>query len=748
MPESVASISIPDFRLLFESAPGLYLVLAADFRIVAVSDAYLRATMTEKPAILGRKLFDVFPDNPNDPAATGTRNLRASLTRVLDTRAADTMAVQKYDIRRPESEGGQFEERFWSPINSPVLDAAGEIVYIIHRVEDVTDFVRLKRVEGEQEKTAESLKIRSVQMETEIFQRSQELAEANRQLQTANQELARLYRQTASLLALAKGDLAVQGDPGADLSAANLMSPEDMLESVRQLITGHKQLEEQLRHSQKMEAVGRLAGGIAHDFNNILTVIIGYCSVLLGRIEPDDPIYPRFTEIQKAGERAAALTQQLLAFSRKQILQPRVVHLGATLEEMDRMLRRVLGQDVEVATTVDRELGQVKIDPSQVEQVLMNLAVNARDAMPHGGKLTLELHNIELLETTPTHYDVPPGQYVMLAVSDNGTGMDAELQRRVFEPYFTTKAPGKGTGLGLSTVYGIVKQSGGYIWLYSEPGMGTTFKIFFPEVHEEPEVVSPFLAVEPAPGTETVLVVEDDDRLRELVKEILEYAGYTILLAGGPAEAISIAQRSEGEIQLLITDFVLPGMNGRELAERVTAVRPRMKVLFMSGYTADAIANREGVAGPEIAFLPKPFTAGALRVKVRATLDAQRTVRRVLVVDDEPSVCTLLETILKDGGFSVVTAEDGRHAQARLSEQAFDLMITDLAMPDVEGIEMIRTVRKQYPGMRIIAISGAFGSEILDMARVLGADASLHKPLTAEVLLACIEKVAAKRVRL
>ena len=356
------------------------------------------------------------------------------------------MAVQKYDIRRPESQGSEFEERYWSPVNSPVFDANGEFIYIIHRVEDVTEFIRTKQAG---DKTTKDLLSRSERMESEIYLRAQQLAESNRQLTAANRELALLYDRISLLMAQADDELRVGGGR-EDPETSAPISLEEMLERVGNLITGHKRLEEELRQSQKMEAVGQLAGGIAHDFNNVLNVIIGYSKLLLANIAPGDLAYGRIEEIRKAGERAATLTQQLLAFSRKQVLQPRVVNLADTLREIDHMLRRMIGEHIEIAVAIDPHLAQVKIDPIQVQQLLMNLVVNARDAMPQGGKLAFELRNQEMDESAGRLHNIPAGRYVMLSVSDNGSGMTPEVRRHVFEPFFTTKEvrPGNRAGIG------------------------------------------------------------------------------------------------------------------------------------------------------------------------------------------------------------------------------------------------------------------------------------------------------------
>jgi len=391
-------------------------------------------------------------------------------------------------------------------------------------------------------------------------------------------------------------------------------------------ITERRNLEEQFLQAQKMEAVGRLAGGVAHDFNNVLTAIMGYSELALDALPEEHPEHNHIEEIRKAGERAAALTRQLLAFSRKQILQPEVLCLNEVVSGMTKMLRRMIPEDVELVAVLDPALERVKLDPTQMEQVLMNLAVNARDAMPKGGKLTLETANVELdLAYSRSHPEVQPGNYVMLAVSDTGCGMDEATQARIFEPFFTTKEKSKGTGLGLSTVYGIVKQSGGSIFVYSEPGKGTAFKIYLPRVDEVPGERGPVVEKRPGPalpqGAETVLVAEDDETLRRLIYEILQSSGYAVLEAGRGEEALRLAGEHAGPIHLLITDMVMPGMGGRDLAVRLAALRPGTRVLYVSGYTDDAIV-RHGVLEPGLAFLQKPFKPEALLHKVREVLEA------------------------------------------------------------------------------------------------------------------------------
>ena len=387
-----------------------------------------------------------------------------------------------------------------------------------------------------------------------------------------------------------------------------------------------RRLEEQLRQSQKMEAVGRLAGGIAHDFNNLLTVIAGRAQLILSRLRPEEPIHRDATLVRTTADRAAVLTQQLLTFSRKQVLQPQVLNLNAVVTAMEPMLGRLIGEDIDLAVIPAESLGRVKADPGQIEQVIVNLVVNSRDAMPQGGRLTVETADVELdAAYASRHFSVPPGPYVMLAVSDTGEGMDEQTRSRVFEPFFTTKGPGKGTGLGLATVYGIVKQSGGDIQLYSEPGRGTAFRIYLPRVAqvsaEVDDTTSPSAAV--ARGDETVLLVEDEPEVRDLAREILEVSGYTVLQACDPLEAVVMAERHPGPIHLLLTDVIMPRQSGRALVERLRPLRPEMQVLYMSGYTNEAIV-RHGVLDPDTLFIQKPFTPHALGHRVRAALDRPR----------------------------------------------------------------------------------------------------------------------------
>jgi len=386
-------------------------------------------------------------------------------------------------------------------------------------------------------------------------------------------------------------------------------------------ISDRKRLEDQLLQAQKMEAVGRLAGGVAHDFNNMLTVIAGYNRMILDELSPLDPLRGCAEEVLKAADRAGALTKQLLAFSRRQVMQPCVMNVNTTVEHTEKMLRRLIGEDVELVLRLRDDVGNIKADPSHIEQAIVNLAVNARDAMPNGGRITVETANAHLDETyARTHLGVKPGDFVMIAVSDTGLGMDAETRRRIFEPFFTTKEKGKGTGLGLATVYGLVKQLGGDIWVYSEPGQGTAFKLYFPRVTEP--AVAPqesLVETEKAPSTETILVVEDEQAVRDLTVKILKKLGHTVLAAANGAEAIEISHSFAGTIALLLTDVVMPNMSGRQVAEELVKVRPELKVLYLSGYTDNTVVHH-GVLEDGVEFLPKPFSREALARKIRDVL--------------------------------------------------------------------------------------------------------------------------------
>ena len=495
-------------------------------------------------------------------------------------------------------------------------------------------------------------------------------------------------------------------------------------------------LEEKLFQAQKMESIGRLAGGVAHDFNNLLTVINGYSQLILSRIGTDDPLHHTIEEIHKAGQRASGLTRQLLAFSRKQVLQPRVLDLNRVVREMRPLLERLVGEDVALSVKLGAPTATVHADPHQLEQVIMNLVVNARDAMPQGGEMQVESARVEL-DATDIRLDphLHPGPYIMLSVRDTGEGMNEETRKRIFEPFFTTKG-GSGTGLGLATVQGVVVQSGGYIDVITQQGAGTTFKVFLPALAEVPaEIAGPPPA--PAPGgKETILVVEDLAEVRELAATVLRTYGYRVLQAASAEKAMLLCEQDK--VHLVLTDVVMPNISGRVLANRLAELYPDIHVLFMSGYTGDMLS---GLMDRGVHFIAKPFVPEDLVRKVCSILAKPAAVARVVIADDETAVRAYLSAVLRDAGYEVIEAGDGRQALHEVRSQHVDLVITDLVMPEQEGLETIQALRREVPDVGVIAVSGAFGGQFLKMAKLLGADAALDKPVSPERLLATVAKV-------
>ena len=513
-------------------------------------------------------------------------------------------------------------------------------------------------------------------------------------------------------------------------------------------ITGRKQaeqersrLEQQLQQAQKLDSIGRLAGGVAHDFNNLLTVINGYADLIMREMKEEDPIRANVAEMRRAGERGAELTRRLLSFSREQLIDPKQVDLNRLVADSANLLRRLVGEDVELVIVPCGSLGWVNVDASQMSQVLLNLAVNARYAMPDGGKLTIETSNTELGATdAEKHPGAPPGHYVLLAVTDTGMGMDEETQQHVFEPFYTTRDVGEGTGLGLSIVYGIVKQNGGSIEVNTKPGQGTTFKIYLPRIEKTAASEQIVLAAPALHGSGTILLVEDEEEVRNLAAKVLSDYGYQVLRGSHGQEALSLAERHPEPIDLLLTDVIMPGMTGRELAEQLQSLRPGIKVLYMSGYSGNVIARR-GALDPGVAYLAKPFTESALAGKVREVLRPSGARRTILVADDEEGIRKLLEQILSAEGYEIVLAANGREALEIARARKLDLVITDLVMPEIEGIETIQTLRSELPSVKIIALSGAFGGRFLHSAAKLGASATLLKPIGKDKLVSTVRAV-------
>ncbi|HUG99466.1 MAG TPA: PAS domain S-box protein [Gammaproteobacteria bacterium] len=791
------------YRSLFESAPGCYLVLTPDdYRIVAVSEAYLRATSTRREDIAGRGFFEVLAVDPTQGDAEGVRNMRASLERVKQTGRADVIPVQSFAVRRPDDQGGGFEDRFWSPVNSPVLGPDGRLAYIIHRIEDVTDYLDYRSEIGEADDARMLLRSRAEQMEADIILRSREIEETNRRLEASEAQLrmasrisrlggwtmelpdgrmtwsdevyeihelskdfipsvddgirffapehqeamrkafeacardgipydmellkitakgrrvwvrtmgeavrddagrivrvqgaiqditarkeaearseALQNRLAAMLERIGEGFIALDRDwrityvnreaermmhierrtavgrsfwdvfPDAvgtrfqqeyeramrddvAVSLVEYFAPLDLWADVRAYpsdeglaiyfrdVSRERLLEEQARQSRRLESVGQLTGGVAHDFNNLLTVILGNAELLSEQLEAEPRLRPLAEMISGAAQRGAELTQSLLAFARRQALEPSAVDLNALVAGMYGLLHRTLGENIEIKFTPSVEVDRAMVDPAQLESALLNLCLNARDAMPDGGRLTIETGLRELDgDFANTNLDIVPGEYVMVAVSDTGTGIPQEHLSRVFEPFFTTKEKGKGTGLGLSMVYGFIKQSGGQLHIYSEPSEGTTLRMYLPQAPAtEPLAAAPVAGRPMTGGGETILLVEDDDMVRRYAHNQLVDLGYEVLDAADGPEALEVLRERE-DVDLLFTDIVMPGgINGRQLAEAACLLNPDLRVLYTSGYTENAIVHH-GRLDPGVQLLSKPYRRAELAERIRLALD-------------------------------------------------------------------------------------------------------------------------------
>jgi len=520
--------------------------------------------------------------------------------------------------------------------------------------------------------------------------------------------------------------------------------------AIKEDVTQRQHLEEQLRQAQKMEAIGRLAGGIAHDFNNQLFVIAGYCDLLADAAAEQTSLLNPIAEIRNAARRSAALTAQLLAFGRKQVLMPRVLDLNAELLGIKKTLRSLVTEDVRLTIATKEGVGSVRVDPTQLHQIVMNLVLNAIDAMPAGGGLTLETGDAELDESyAQSQVDLKPGRYVWFSIADTGQGMDASTLANVFEPFFTTKKAGKGTGLGLATVHGIVKQSGGHVSVASRPGHGTRFTIFFPRVDDPLDSVDNNSAAAAVEGTETILLAEDEPAVRDVVRRLLEAHGYHVLEAGDGEQALEAARSFDRHIDLLLTDVVMPGMSGPQLAERLATLRPGTRVLYMSGYADEAVI-RHGLSGSGHAFVPKPCPADLLLHKLREVLDvpevadaaprhAKRT-GRILVVDDSRDELTLEARLLSKAGYEVVEAASGEEALAVLEKETVDAVLTDVNMPGLDGFGLTEAIRcsPRWRHLPVVILTGACTPEEQQRSRSAGATACLDKGATDQQRLLAI----------
>ncbi len=660
---------LPDFQALFEAAPDLYLILTPDLRIVAVSDAYCQATLTERAAILGRGVFEAFPDNPADPTATGVSNLRTSLMRVLQFRRPDAMPIQRYDIRRPGVDGDGFEVRYWAALNAPVMNDAGEVAWIIHRAEDVTGTVHLQEQGDErakrdrnQQEVIEQLRSTSKFLDAVVetlpgmlfvksypecrfvlFNRAAEDLLGYKRAEFLGKTDYDFFPKEEADHFVARDRAVMEGGQPqitAEETITTRYKGERLLRTIKvpvmdsngkpqyllgfsEDITEQKALEQQLRQAVKMEAVGQLTGGIAHDFNNLLGVVIGNLDIAAEQAVKSPGLRECIEEALNSALRGAELTRRLLAFSRNQPLQTAVIDLNEGLPQIANMLRRTLGEHIVIEVHPAADLWRVLADPAQMDEAVLNLAINARDAMPKGGTLTIETANAHLDDDYAAHHaEVTAGDYVQVSVSDTGLGMTPETIEHCFEPFFTTKAAEKGTGLGLSMVYGFVKQSGGHIKIYSELGHGTSVKIYLPRADKKAQakVVTDPAYITPGQGREVILIVEDNPDLRTVMVKQLTDLGYETREADNAKAALAVLAEHP-EIELLFTDIIMPGgMTGVELAREVRRLYPGIRILLTSGYTARAMANGfHDIEGLEL--LQKPFRKNDLAQRIRSILD-------------------------------------------------------------------------------------------------------------------------------
>jgi PAS domain S-box-containing protein len=614
-------------RQFIKHTPAAVAMFDTEMRYLQASDRWLTDYHLEGREIIGRSHYEVFPDVPDRWKEVHRRVLAGAVEQCMEDefpRADGTMEWLQWEARPWfKSDGTIGGLGMFTQVVTGRKQAEEERVRLGMAIEQSAEAVMITDPHGA------IVYVNPAFVQITGYSRDEIIGQNPRLLKSGRQDPAFYRRMWATLLRgeTWTGRITNRRKDGTPLEEDAVISPVRDASgrlvnyvAVKRDITHEKSLEEQLAQAQKMEAVGRLAGGVAHDFNNILGVILGYGETVERRLPAGDPLRDKVKQIVRAAGRAADLTRQLLAFSRKQVLRPRALDLNEVVSGMDKMLRRLIGEDVALATRLGPHLGAVRADPGQIEQVLMNLAVNARDAMPDGGHLTIETANANVDRMfTGSRSRLPPGRYVLLSVADDGIGMSPETEARIFEPFFTTKQPGKGTGLGLSTVYGIVKQSEGYIWVYSELGKGTTFKVYLPRIDEEVVAEAETAALAAPRGTETLLLVEDEPALRDLVREVLVDSGYTVLTAGDGPQALAVARAHAGPIEVLVTDVVMPGMTGPKLAEQIALERPDAKVIYLSGYSEEAVVTL-GQLGPGTILLTKPFAGGDLLRAIRSVV--------------------------------------------------------------------------------------------------------------------------------
>ncbi len=859
-----------DSQKLFDSAPAPLMVLDRELKYVAANQAYLNATALRHEEIIGRNIFEVLPQDSQLADPDGPRKLRESLERVLTRRTPDVVPMVAQPIARPTQAGPVLEARFWTYSHKPLLDASGNVAFILQQAVDVTDLRSKDLATWAQEDRREGF---SLEQLGPLLARMSTVQENNEALEHERRYLRQLLEVFPGVVAVLRGpdfvfemvnenylpfvgfrnviglpllkvrpelkedkNKAVLGmfhrvfhqgetvsmrgfkvafrkkenDPpqemfldfdyvpvrlpggpvlavlvyGQDvttriLAEAQVRHYQEHLETlVRERTRAleeseaeRRKTEAQLRQSQKMEAVGKLTGGVAHDFNNLLQVIAGNLQLLQLDLVGNERALTRLQTATRAVDRGAKLASQLLSFARRQPLQPLVVNVNKVVRGMDDLLRRTLGEEVELVTSTAKDLWNTALDPNQFENVIINLAVNARDAMNNSGKLTIEVGNAVLDERyCRQHPEVLPGQYVLLAVSDTGTGMTPEVMERAFEPFFTTKPEGRGTGLGLSMVYGFVKQSGGHLKLYSEVGHGTTIKLYLPRAME---AESADTKVEHGPiqgGTETILVVEDDAEVRTTVVEMVSELGYRVLKAVDAQSALVILQ-SGAPIDLLFTDVVMPGpVRSPELAKQAKELSPDIEVLFTSGYTENAIVHG-GRLDAGVQLLSKPYSREELARRLRQLLNgrqqrlavrsppraepaptsppahspapaASRRLRVLLVEDDEDvrsSACELMDLL----GHEVLAVTSAEEARGAMAASGFDVLFTDVSLPGASGVELAREVADRKTGLKVILASG-HGNVVLPKGEApLGGVVVLPKPYTLPQIQAALEQAVA-----